>query len=197
MGVECGIYKESLPITGRMLIISYVYALFAGLEVQPDFQHADMRLSGECQYEKEHEPGMKIITFDFEEHGDERGILISLEENKNIPFDIKRCYYMYNTQPGVSRGHHAHKSLEQVLVCVSGECKILLDDGKTRETVVLDRPNKGLYLSHLIWREMFDFSEDAVLMVLASQLYDESDYIRSYDEFLQYVQTKNGEENGL
>ena len=73
---------------------------------------------------------------------------------------------------------------------------ILLDDGETKETVVLDRPNKGLYLSHYIWREMFDFSDDAVLMVLASKLYDESDYIRSYDEFLQFVQQQRGEENG-
>ena len=140
-------------------------------------------------------PDMKIITFDFEEHGDERGILIALEENKNIPFDIRRCYYMYNTQPGVRRGFHAHKSLEQVLICVSGSCRILLDDGRTRETVLLDRPNKGLYLSHNIWREMYDFSDDAVLMVLASQLYDESDYIRSYDEFLEYIQTQDREEN--
>lgn len=139
---------------------------------------------------------MKVTTYEFEEHGDERGILIALEEHKNIPFEIRRCYYMYNTQPGVRRGYHAHKSLEQILVCVRGSCKILLDDGVSKETVLLDRPNKGLYISHNMWREMFDFSEDAVLMVLASQLYDESDYIRSYDEFLQYVQKQHGEENG-
>ena len=139
---------------------------------------------------------MKVTTYEFEEHGDERGILIALEEHKNIPFEIRRCYYMYNTQPGVRRGYHAHKSLEQILVCVRGSCKILLDDGMSKETVLLDRPNKGLYISHNMWREMFDFSEDAVLMVLASQLYDESDYIRSYDEFLQYVQKQHGEENG-
>ena len=140
---------------------------------------------------------MEVKTYTFTPHGDDRGQLIALEEYKDFPFSVKRVYYIYDTLAGVVRGHHAHKSLEQVLVCVRGECKILLDDGKTRETVVLDRPNKGLYLSHWIWREMFDFSEDAVLMVLASQLYDESDYIRSYDEFLQYVKTQNGEENGL
>ncbi|MBQ6564371.1 MAG: FdtA/QdtA family cupin domain-containing protein [Clostridiales bacterium] len=138
---------------------------------------------------------MKVTTYEFEEHGDDRGILIALEENKNVPFDIRRCYYMYNTQPGVRRGFHAHKSLEQILVCVSGSCKILLDDGQSKETVLLDRPNKGLYIAHNIWREMFDFSDNAVLMVLASKLYDESDYIRSYDEFLQYVQTQRTEEN--
>ena len=138
---------------------------------------------------------MKVTTYEFEEHGDDRGILIALEENKNVPFNIRRCYYMYNTQPGVRRGFHAHKSLEQILVCVSGSCKILLDDGQSKETVLLDRPNKGLYIAHNIWREMFDFSDNAVLMVLASKLYDESDYIRSYDEFLQYVQTQRTEEN--
>ena len=136
---------------------------------------------------------MDITTFDFEEHGDERGILISLEENKNIPFPLRRCYFMYNTQPGVSRGFHAHKTLKQVLVCVRGRCKILLDNGKEKAEVLLDRPNKGLYLSSQVWRVMTDFSEDAVLMVLADQLYDESDYIRNYDDFLAWVR-ENGEE---
>lgn len=123
----------------------------------------------------------------FEEHGDDRGTLISLEENKNIPFEIKRCYYMYDTRKGVRRGFHAHKKLKQMLVCVSGECKILLDDGQDKEVVVLDSPNKGLYIESNIWREMFDFSPDAVLMVLASELYDESDYIRDYDAFIKYI----------
>lgn len=136
---------------------------------------------------------MNITTFDFEEHGDERGILISLEEERNIPFDIRRCYFMYNTQPGVRRGFHAHKTLRQVLVCVRGSCKILLDDGREKAVVPLDRPNKGLYLSSDIWREMFDFSDDAVLMVLADQLYDEADYIRNYADFLAWVGKKNRE----
>ena len=130
---------------------------------------------------------MEIITFDFEEHGDERGILISLEENRNIPFEIRRCYFMYNTQPGVSRGFHAHKTLRQILICVRGSCKILLDNGTEKMDVSLDRPNKGLYISSNTWRIMHDFSEGAVLMVLADQLYDESDYIRNYDDFLAYV----------
>lgn len=133
---------------------------------------------------------MKIVTFDFEEHGDERGILISLEENHNIPFDIRRCYFMYNTQPGVSRGFHAHKTLQQVLICVKGSCRILLDDGEEKQLVTLDRPNKGLYIASDTWRVMQDFSEDAVLMVLADQLYDESDYIRDYDAFLRYIGKK-------
>jgi dTDP-4-dehydrorhamnose 3,5-epimerase-like enzyme len=135
---------------------------------------------------------VKYTTFEFEEHGDERGILISLEENRNIPFDIRRCYFMYNTQPGISRGFHAHKTLRQVLVCVRGSCRILLDDGKEKASVLLDRPNKGLYITSNLWRVMTDFSEDAVLMVLADQLYDESDYIRDYDAFLAYLRD-NGE----
>ena len=138
---------------------------------------------------------MKIVTFDFEEHGDERGILISLEEKKNIPFEIRRCYFMYNTQPGISRGYHAHKTLRQVLVCVRGSCRILLDDGEEKQTVTLDRPNLGLYMESGLWRVMYDFSEDAVLMVLADQLYDESDYIRDYDAFLKY-QAEQREKSG-
>ena len=139
---------------------------------------------------------MKITTFDFEEHGDERGILISLEENLNIPFTIRRCYFMYNLMPGVRRGFHAHKTLQQVLVCVRGNCKILLDDGTERAVVLLDRPNRGLYITANTWREMYDFSEDAVLMVLADQLYDEADYIRNYDAFLTHIGKKSGKEKG-
>lgn len=131
---------------------------------------------------------MKIKIYEFEEHGDERGTLIALEQMKNIPFEIRRCYYMFDTVKGVRRGFHAHKCLKQILVCVKGECKVLLDDGTEKQVVCLDRPNKGLYIESNIWREMFDFSEDAVLMVLASELYDESDYIRNYDEFLKYVE---------
>ena len=132
---------------------------------------------------------MKVTTFDFKEFGDDRGTLVSLEGNKNIPFDIKRVYYMFGTKPGISRGFHAHEKLKQVLVCVKGKCKLLLNNGKgEREVVELDRPNKGLYLEHNIWREIYDFTEDAVLMVLASEHYDESDYIRNYADFLKYVE---------
>ena len=131
---------------------------------------------------------MQITTFSFEPHGDNRGQLVALEETKNIPFNIRRVYYMYDTGEGVVRGHHAHKSLEQILICIHGSCKIRLDDGKETEEVLLDKPNLGLYIANNMWREMYDFSPDAVLMVLASQLYDESDYIRDYDEFLRFIQ---------
>lgn len=134
---------------------------------------------------------MEITIVDFLQHGDDRGTLIALEEMKNIPFEIRRVYYMYDTKEGVRRGFHAHKKLKQVLICVKGQCKILLDDGKEKEIVLLDRPDKGLLIESHLWREMFDFSEDAVLMVLASELYDEADYIRNYDEFIAYVKEQN------
>lgn len=133
---------------------------------------------------------MNYGILSFEEHGDHRGILISLEQMKNIPFEIKRVYYMYNTVDNVRRGFHAHRQLKQVLVCTHGSCKIYLDDGVNKENILLDRPNKGLYLESGIWREMYDFSDGAVLMVLASELYDESDYIRKYDDFLKYIEGK-------
>lgn len=135
---------------------------------------------------------MNYKIFEFDEHGDERGTLIALEENKSIPFQIRRVYYMFGTKPNTRRGYHAHRCLKQVLICVHGSCKIWLDDGHTQESVLLDRPNKGLYIESNLWREMYDFSEDAVLMVLASELYDESDYIRDYQQFIEYIKEIEG-----
>jgi dTDP-4-dehydrorhamnose 3,5-epimerase-like enzyme len=127
----------------------------------------------------------KIINF--ETKGDKNGSLVALEENKNIPFDIKRVYYIFGTKEGFRRGYHAHKNLKQVLVCVSGSCKILLDDGFSKEEIELNLPNQGLMIESVIWREMFDFSPDCVLMVLADNYYDENDYIRDYDNFIEYI----------
>lgn len=106
-----------------------------------------------------------------------------------MPFDVKRVYYIFGTQQGVSRGFHAHKNLKQVAVCVTGKCKMVLDDGKKREEVWLDSPTTGLIIEDLTWREMHNFSEDCVLLVLASEHYDESDYIRDYDEFKKVANT--------
>lgn len=130
---------------------------------------------------------MKLRYFEFKNHSDDRGSLVAVESNKDIPFNIKRVYYLFDTDASCSRGFHAHKTLQQVLICVSGECDICLDDGHERETVRLSNPSCGLYVGNNIWREMSNFSKDAVLLVLASELYDESDYIRNYDEFLRYV----------
>ena len=119
--------------------------------------------------------------------GDDRGSLVALEQHQNIPFDIKRIYYIFGTAENVRRGFHAHKALEQVAICVKGACTFLLDDGKEKVDCRLDSPTIGLYIGSNTWREMYDFTEDCALMVLASELYDEADYIRDYDQFIQAV----------
>lgn len=121
----------------------------------------------------------------FLKRGDERGSLIALESSGSVPFEIKRIYYIFDTKSGVSRGFHAHRNLKQLAICVKGNCRFVLESSKGRSEVLLDSPTKGLLIEGLVWREMHDFSEDCVLLVLASEHYDESDYIRNYDEFLQ------------
>ncbi|MGF1883289.1 sugar 3,4-ketoisomerase [Vibrio splendidus] len=124
-----------------------------------------------------------IHWIDFPKIGDDRGNLVALEGNKNIPFSIKRVYYLFDLQSDIPRGFHAHKELVQVAVCVKGRCDILMDDGKSKEVVTLDSPDKGLLIDVMQWHEMQDFSDDCILLVLASDHYNENDYIRSYDEF--------------
>ena len=136
---------------------------------------------------------MKIVKFKI--HGDSRGQLVAIEQLRDVPFEIKRVYYIFDTLPDVRRGFHAHKRLQQLLICTSGECKILLDDGENKDKVTLNKPTEGLFISGCIWREMYDFSPDAVLMVLASEYYDEDDYIRNYEEFLSYVNQKAGDKH--
>lgn len=134
---------------------------------------------------------MQIIKYAFQQHGDDRGMLIALEEYTDIPFKIKRVYYMYDTKKDVHRGFHAHKNLEQILVCIHGTCKVLLDNGRGEKKVIfLEKPYEGLYIPNDMWREMYDFSEDAVLLVLASEIYQEEDYIRDYEEFLKFAAAK-------
>lgn len=128
----------------------------------------------------------KIINF--KTNGDERGSLIAIENNHNVPFDIKRVYYIFGTKEGVRRGFHAHKNLKQLAICVSGNCKFLLDDGNIKDNIELSNPNQGLLIEGLIWREIYDFTPDCVLMVLADEYYDENDYIRNYDDFLKVVE---------
>ena len=130
---------------------------------------------------------MKYKKLTFLTKGNERGVLIALEENKNIPFKIKRVYYIFDTKDGVIRGFHAHKNLEQVLICINGSCEILLDDGKEKSIIKLENRNEGLFIEKMVWREMFNFSADCVLMVLASDYYDEKDYIRDYNDFKNYL----------
>lgn len=123
------------------------------------------------------------------ELGDERGSLVSIEGSKTIPFRILRTYYIFGTLPGVSRGFHAHKALKQVAVCVTGKCRMRLDNGKETADVWLDSPTKGILIEEMVWREMHDFSSDCVLLVLASEHYDETDYFRDYQAFLKAINT--------
>lgn len=115
--------------------------------------------------------------------GDSRGCLVALEGEGNIPFPIQRIYYIYDVPREARRGFHSHKDLEQVLVCVHGEVSILIDDGYRREVVKLSNPAEGLRIGPMVWREMFNFSEGAVLLVLASRHYNPEDYEKDYDRF--------------
>ena len=127
----------------------------------------------------------RVLDLEFGFKGDERGKLIPLEAlSEQVPFEIKRAYFVFDTTPGTVRGKHAHRALRQVLVCVSGACTIVceLPDG-TRSEHRLDWPTKGLLVEGCVWREMKDFSKDAVLIVLASEHYDQTDYIRDYTVF--------------
>ena len=126
-------------------------------------------------------------VIDLEIRGDDRGSLIALEESYNTPFAIKRVYYIFGTKEGVRRGYHAHKELKQLAICVSGSCKFHLDDGKEKKEISLESPDRGLLIEGLVWREMYDFSPDCVLLVLASEHYDEDDYIRDYNKFLEEI----------
>lgn len=128
-----------------------------------------------------------IQWFNFPSLGDDRGSLVAIEAEKTVPFVVKRVYYLFGTKKSVARGFHAHHNLKQVAVCVTGSCRMIFDDGKTREEAWLDSPTKGLIIGDLIWHEMHDFSEDCVLLVLANEHYDELDYIRNYEKFLELV----------
>jgi dTDP-4-dehydrorhamnose 3,5-epimerase-like enzyme len=123
-------------------------------------------------------------SFDLAVRGDERGSLIALEGGVSLPFELARAYYIFGTRAGVSRGFHAHRELKQLAVAVCGSCTMIVEDGTRREEVRLDRPDRGILIEGLVWREMHDFSQDCVLLVLADCHYDESDYIRSYNDFL-------------
>ena len=126
-----------------------------------------------------------VLLTSFQVRGDDRGSLIALENGHNLPFDVKRVYYIYGTKEGVSRGFHAHKNLKQMLISVSGSVDIVCEYGGKRETYRLDSPDKGLLINGLVWREMHGFSPDCVLIVLADDYYNEADYIRDYQEFLK------------
>ena len=119
-------------------------------------------------------------------HHAPQGNISVVENRKEVPFEVKRTYYLYDVPGGESRGAHAHKELSQLIVAASGSFSVTLDDGEVKRTFVLNRPYQGLYVVPGIWRTLDDFSSGSVCMVLASQRYDKDDYIRDYNEFLNY-----------
>lgn len=132
----------------------------------------------------------KVRLLEFQQHGDERGHLVIVEGNKDIPFEIKRIFYIYGSDSDVVRGQHANRQSEFALINVAGTSKVRVKDGKGNEEVFcLNRPHTGIYLPSMIWKDMFDFSSDSVLLVLASTHYDPEEYIRDYSEFVKEIQS--------
>ena len=130
----------------------------------------------------------EVKMLEFPQRGDERGHLVIVEGMKDIPFDIKRVFYIYGSDSEVIRGQHANKRTEFVLINISGQSKVRIKDGRGGEEVfLLDRPHTGIYLPRLIWKDMYDFSTDSILLCLASEHYDPEEYIRDYGAFTEYV----------
>lgn len=128
----------------------------------------------------------ECTMIELDKHHHEKGNITVVENNVTVPFDVKRTYYLYDVPGGESRGGHAHKELKQLIVAASGSFTVTLNDGKVKRTFLLNRPYQGLLIVPGIWRTLDDFSSGAVCLVLASHGYDEKDYIRDYDEFLNY-----------
>lgn len=130
---------------------------------------------------------MKCRKIIFQQKGDERGSLVVIESNKDIPFEIKRVFYMINTLNDVARGQHANIESDFILVNVQGSIKIKTHDGKKEEIFILDKKDEGIYIPHMIWKEMYDFSEDAILIVFSNYHYNENEYIRDFDQYCKLV----------
>ncbi|WP_251207560.1 sugar 3,4-ketoisomerase [Acetatifactor aquisgranensis] len=125
---------------------------------------------------------------EFSQNGDDRGHLVVVEGMKDIPFDIARIFYIYGSANDVVRGQHANRKSQFVLINVAGSCKVKVQDGKGNEAVfVLNRPHTGIYLPAMLWKDMYDFSADSVLLCLASEHYDTTEYIRNYDEYIAII----------
>ena len=144
---------------------------------------------------------MELTILNFPIMQSDTGCLVPIEdrmitdgiknEGMGIPFAIKRVFYIYGITPGKERGFHAHHTISQVLICLRGHCRIIMDDGFMRESITLTEPHQGLFIGPYDWHEMVDFSEDTILLVLASDVYHEGDYIRDYDEFLEVVKRRH------
>jgi len=140
----------------------------------------------------------KVEVIKFNQLGDDRGHLVVIEGNKDIPFEIERIFYIYGSDNDIVRGQHANKDSEFVLINVSGKSKVKIDYGDTEEIIELNEPHMGVYIPKMIWKEMYDFSEDSVLLVLSNTKYNSNEYIRDYDEYLSLLEQSkggNGNEN--
>ena len=138
--------------------------------------------------------GIGVQMLEFPQHGDERGHLVIVEGGHDIPFEIKRIFYIYGSDREVVRGQHANRKTEFVLINVSGQSKVKVRDGKGNEAIfALNRPHTGIYLPRMVWKDMYDFSEDSVLLCLASEHYDPEEYIRNYEDFLEAI--RKGKDN--
>lgn len=131
----------------------------------------------------------QVKMLEFPQRGDERGHLVIAEGGQDIPFDIKRVFYIYGSDKNVVRGQHANRRTEFVLINVAGTSKVKVKDGEGNEAVFcMNRPHTGIYLPTMVWKDMYDFSENSVLLVLASEHYDAQEYIRNYDDFIKEIQ---------
>jgi WxcM-like protein len=126
-------------------------------------------------------------VLELDKHHHNKGNISIVENKKEVPFDVKRIYYLYDIPGGEDRGAHAHKDLQQLIIAASGSFDIILDDGEVKRSITLNRPYIGLLVVPGIWRELINFSSGSICMVLASHKYDESDYIRDYNEFINYI----------
>lgn len=134
----------------------------------------------------------KVELLEFSQHGDDRGHLVVVEGQKDVPFDVKRIFYIYGSDAEVVRGQHANRRSEFVLINVAGTSKVRVRDGKGNEAIFcLNRPHTGIYLPQMVWKDMYDFSSDSVLLCLSSEHYDPQEYIRDYDEFVKIVNEGN------
>lgn len=132
----------------------------------------------------------QIKIMEFPDFGDERGSLVVVEGGMDIPFAVKRAFYMYGSDSQVIRGRHANRKSEFVMINVSGKSKVKVDNGYEQQVIELNRPRMGLYLPRMVWKDMYDFSPDSVLLVLASEHYDGEEYIREYDDYIRELEGK-------
>lgn len=133
----------------------------------------------------------RVKMLEFKQRGDERGHLVIVEGGMDIPFEIARAFYIYGSEKDIIRGQHANEKSEFVLINVAGSSKVKVKDGLGNEAIYsLNRPHTGVYLPTMVWKEMYDFSEDSVLLCLASEHYDATEYVRNYDDYVNYIKQK-------